>query len=324
MTSRGPLTAADLPIRDGRTYHLDLAPAELAGNVIIVGDPDRVPLLADEFLADREADRFHRGFRSITGRVRETGERVSIVTSGIGTPSLEIVLTELVALNEVDFRTRRRKALVTPLTVIRLGTCGGLQPDPGLGSLIITDYVVGLDNTGLFYDIPAPDALCRMIEERVREVLSSISLPEARFRGEIFPYAARAHPKVLVALEREALHLGIPCRRGATVSSASFFAGEGRVVTTLPVTLRDTDRALAEMETGIPGIMVENVEMEASLLLHFLGGVGYRAGVACVLIDKRADGTFLTDYRYHLMDAARVVLNAFRALAQNQPETTRG
>jgi uridine phosphorylase len=318
MESSRPFTPADLPIRDGRAYHLDLAPAELAGNIIIVGDPDRVPLLADEFLGDREADRFHRGFRSITGRVRETGERVSIVTSGIGTPSLEIVLTELVALNEVDFRTRRRKAGIKPLTIIRLGTCGGLQPEPGLGSLIVTDYVVGLDNTGLFYDIPAPDPQCRMIEQRVRELLTSISLPEARFRGEIFPYAARANPEVRVALEREALHLGVPCRRGVTVSSASFFAGEGREVAPLPVTLRETDRALAALETGIPGLMVESVEMEASFLLHFLGGVGYRAGVACVLINKRVDGTFLTDYRDHIMDAARVVLHAFRALASTR------
>jgi uridine phosphorylase len=323
MTIRRPFSAADLPVRNGRAYHLDLAPAELAGNVIIVGDPDRVPLLADEFLGDREADRFHRGFRSITGRVRDTGERVSIVTSGIGTPSLEIILTELVALNEVDLRTRRRKAWVTPLTIIRLGTCGGLQPEPKLGTLIVTDYVVGLDNTGLFYDIPAPDPHCRMIEERVRKVLSSVALTNARFQGKIFPYAARAHPEVRVALEREALHLGVPCRRGVTVSSASFFAGEGREVAPVPVTLRDMDGALAAMDTGIPGLVIESLEMEASFLLHFLGGLGYRAGVACVLIDKRADGTFLTDYRDHILDAARVVLQAFHTLPPARPAATR-
>ncbi len=323
MASRRPFTAADLPIRNGRAYHLDLSPAELAQNVIIVGDPDRVPLLADEFLGVREADRFHRGFRSITGRVRETGERVSIVTSGIGTPSLEIVLTELVALNEVDFHSRLRKTRVTPLTVIRLGTCGGLQPEPGLGSLIVTDYVVGLDNTGLFYDIPAPNPYCRLIEERVREVLASAAPTNARFRGKIFPYVARANTEVRVALEREALHLGVPCRRGVTISSASFFAGEGREVAPLPATLRGTDGALAAMDPGIPGLRVENMEMEASFLLHFLGGLGYRAGVACVLIDRRADGTFLTDYRDHMLDAARVGLQALRTLPPARPMAAR-
>ena len=101
--AKGQFKSSDLPIVDGRTYHLDLRPEDLAENIIIVGDPDRVTFIADEFLGAKEIDRFHRGLRTITGYVKETGQRVSIVTSGMGTPSLEIVLNEIVALNEIDF-----------------------------------------------------------------------------------------------------------------------------------------------------------------------------------------------------------------------------
>ncbi len=138
----------DLPLVNGRVYHLNLAPDELAQDVIVVGDPDRVPFLADELFLGREVDRFHRGFRTITGIARETGMRVSIVTTGIGAPSTEIVLNELVALNEIDFPSRSRKDSIAPLHVVRVGTSGGVNPATPIGSLAITDYVIGLDNTG--------------------------------------------------------------------------------------------------------------------------------------------------------------------------------
>jgi uridine phosphorylase len=109
MENRVNFRASDLPISEGRVYHLALSPEELAKDIIIVGDPERVSFIADEFLADRECDRYHRGLRTITGRVKETGKRVSIITSGMGTPSLEIVLNEIVALNEIDFIRKKRK-----------------------------------------------------------------------------------------------------------------------------------------------------------------------------------------------------------------------
>lgn len=310
----GPFSISDLPVRNGRVYHLDLAPGEIAENIIIVGDPDRVPFLADEFMAQRVADRNHRGFRSITGTAKGTSQKFSLITSGIGTASLEIVLNELMALNEIDFRTRKRKKKYRPLNVIRLGTSGGLQPDTELGTLVITDYVIGLDNTGLFYNASCPDSCCRLLEVRVREILASSVEPAARFKGRICPYAARAHPEVRVALEREALHLGVRCRKGITVSSSGFFANEGRRVSRINPTAPELVARLARMDTGIPGLKVENIEMEASFLLHFMGGVGYRAGVICAVIDKHCDGSMITDYLDHVRDAAQIALQVFESL----------
>lgn len=314
----GAYTSAELPLRNGRVYHLDLAPGELAGNVIVVGDPDRVPFLADEFLEGREIDRSHRGFRTITGIVRETGQRVTITTSGIGAPSSEIVLNEMAALNEFDFVTRRRKESFEPLTVVRVGTCGGLQPETELGTLIVTDYGVGLDNTGLFYDTPLPDPACGVLERRVRSRIEEEIPEDARFRGRFFPYVARADARVRVALEREALHLGVPCKRGVTVTCPGFFSEQGRTIGRVSPTIPDLGEHLADVDTGISGLKIENMEMEASIILHFLGAIGYRAGAICAVIDKRREGTFRTDYLDCIRDAARVTLRAFRVLHPTQ------
>jgi uridine phosphorylase len=138
---------SDLPIIEGKVYHLCLKPEDLANHILIVGDPERVSFIAKEYFSRIEVDKFHRGLRTITGIVRDTGQRVSIVTSGMGTPSLEIVLNEIIALNEIDFYTRTRKSVYDMLTVIRVGTSGSIQPDTELGTLIITDYAIGLDVT---------------------------------------------------------------------------------------------------------------------------------------------------------------------------------
>ncbi|MEW5949737.1 MAG: nucleoside phosphorylase [Thermodesulfobacteriota bacterium] len=311
--AEGQFKSSDLPIVDGRTYHLDLRPEELAKNIIIVGDPDRVAFIADEFLGTREIDRFHRGLRTITGCVKETGQRVSIVTSGMGTPSLEIVLNEIVALNENDFHTKKRRAEYETLTIIRVGTSGGLQPDTELGTSIITAYAVGLDNTGLFYNAPYQETF-KMLEAAVRQSIDGAISDHSRFKGKIFPYASKAHEDVVDALEREARRLGVQYKKGITVSNSGFFANQGRSMSRVPSTVPGIDALLASMDTGIKGLKVENMEMEASFLLYFMGALGYRAGVICPIIDKRDDNKFTSEYAPYIKDATKVALGALNGL----------
>ena len=308
------LSSDDLPIVNGRIYHLDLAPEELARDVILVGDPDRVPLLADELLSELEADRFHRGFRTITGVARETERRVSIVTSGIGAPSTEIVLNELAALNEIDFSTLTRKESFEPLNIVRVGTSGGLNPATPLGALVLTDYVIGLDNTGLFYDVPLPDDACAYLEEQARKVLDRAAPPGARFGGTLAPYAARADRDLLAALEQEAAALGIAHARGITISSPGFFAEQGRGVARIASTVPGMLDALERLESGRLNLNVENLEMEAGIVLHFLAGLGYRAAAVCAVINKRKERAFMADYRLQVFAGARIALRAFRRL----------
>ncbi len=313
MKNNRPLNASDLPIFDGKIYHLDLKPGEMAKDIIIVGDPERVPFIADEFLSTREVDRTHRGLRTITGHVKETGHRVSVTTSGMGTPSLEIVLNEIVALNEIDFQTRTKKEECERLSIIRVGTSGGIQPDTELGTLIVTDYAVGLDNTGLFYDVPCCDRGCEMLEERVREIIDTAIPYDSRFRGKIFPYASRAHQEIVEALAAEAGALGIKYKKGTTVSNSGFFANQGRDVSRVPLTVPDIDSLLATADTGITGQKIENMEMEASFLLHFMGALNYRAGVICAVIDKRNEDTFAEEYLKYMRDALKVALKVLQS-----------
>lgn len=314
---KGPFAPDDLPTVNGRVYHLDLAPEELAQNVIVVGDPDRVPLLADEFLEQRQVDRFHRGFRSITGIAGETGMRVSIVTTGIGAPSTEIVLNELAALNEVDFHTMTGKRSFAPLNIIRIGTSGGINPATPLGTLVLTDYVIGLDNTSLFYNIPVPDAGCALLEEQARSALERAGEPGQRFSDTVIPYAARADRDLLAALEHEATALRIAHVRGITVSSPGFFAEQGRGVAGIETTFPRLLDMLGNIDSGPIGLKVENMEMEAGILLHFLAGRGYRGGAICAVINKRSEGGFVTDYRRQMCDAARIALRAFSRLTRH-------
>lgn len=309
--------ASDLPIIDGRVYHLDLKPEELAKDIIIVGDPERVPFIADKFLDTKEVDRSHRGLRTITGCVKDTGQRVSIITSGMGTSSLEIVLNEVAALNEIDFHKKARKEKFDTINIIRVGTSGGLQPATELGTLTITDYAVGLDNTGFFYNIPYQDRGLRILEEKVREAIDSIILSNSRFKGRIFPYASRADQRVIKALEIEADRLGIKYKRGITVSNSGFFANQGRVVSRVPLTVPYIDEVLSSIDTGIDGLTIENMEMEASFLLHFMGGLGYRAGVICPVIDNRREEKFLAQYTQHIIDAANVALKTLHTLQRS-------
>lgn len=304
------ITPDDLPMVNGRVYHLDLGPRELARNVLLVGDPDRVPLLADAFLLSRQVDRSHRGFRSITGVCRENGLPVSIISTGIGAPSTEIVLNELAALNEIDFDTMTRKASFQPLSLIRVGTSGGLNPLTTAGSLALSDYVIGLDNTGLFYDVPPADDICTALERLAGDALHRASDGGARFRGAVVPYAARADRELLAALQQEAALRGVPHARGITLSSAGFFAEQGRGVARIRPSY---PRLLDELEAidGSPwGLAVENMEMEAGIVLHFLAGMGYRAAAVCVVVNSRRRGTFLTDFRPHILDAAAIALGA--------------
>lgn len=314
MKNEGFFRPSDLPIIDGKVYHLDLKPEELAKNIIIVGDPERVPFIADEYFSDKEVDRFHRGLRTITGSVKETAQRVSIITSGMGTPSLEIILNEIVALNEIDFLKKTRKAEYGMVTIIRVGTSGGLQQDTELGTLVITDYAVGLDNTGLFYDAPCCEESLKILEDRIREAIDSSIPNNSHFKGKIFPYASKAHRDVVKELEKEAQRLGIKYKRGVTVSNSGFFANQGRAVSRVPLTIPEIDGVLSVVDTGIEGLKIENMEMEASFLLHFMGALGYRAGVVCPVIDNRREGKFTAQYTRYIRDAARIALNTLHTL----------
>jgi uridine phosphorylase len=233
----------------------------------------------------------------------------------MGTPSLEIVLNELVALNEIDFSTRAHKATFPRLHVIRVGTSGGLQASTRLGTSIITTYALGMDNTGLFYETPCLDQTCARLERELAEAVEKAASPDSRFRGKIHPYVSRAEPAVVQALTQAAKDLGVAAKTGLTVSNSGFFAPQGRDISRLRPSTPDLDRFFSEFDPGLGGQRIENMEMEASFLLHFLGGLGHWGGAICPAIANRRDNTFDHDYLTAIEGATRTALLALARLS---------
>ena len=322
MVKGAPFSTSDLIVNEGRIYHLDIRPEDMAPNILIVGDPGRTTSIADEFMTDLELNHEHRGLRTVTGRVKETRRRVTVTTSGMGTPSLEIVANELVALNEIDFGTRTRKdAPYRMLNIIRVGTSGGLQEETALGTPIISAYAIGMDNTGLFYENQYPRsqrerATCHRIKELVQRSLDSKIAPDATFAGEIRPYVTAANGDLVHAMAKAASRLQVEYEIGITVSSSGFFANQGRALARTSLTVPDIDSLFADLDTGFLRMRCENMEMETSFLLHFFGGLGYRAGSICPVLANRQRETTMADYSRSIRDATRIALHALAALGK--------
>jgi uridine phosphorylase len=327
-----PFTASDLPVdAEGRIYHLQLKPEQVAPDILLVGDPGRAEMIGATFLHDLELEHEHRGLVTVTGTSEITGARATIIspvratvaTSGIGTPSLEIVVQELVALHEIDLTTRTPKRQFPRLHVIRVGTSGGLQASTVLGTPIITSYAIGLDNTGLFYPVPYPDGTCERLEGEMADLVKSAMRPGSRFYGKIQPYVARAEPALVDALLQASAELGVSTRLGLTVSACGFFAPQGRDVTRLRPSIPDLDRVLSDYDPRVDGQRIENMEMESSFLLHFLGGLGHWAGSICPAIANRRQDTFDPDYQEAVKNATRVALLALANLRSREPDLQR-
>lgn len=324
-----PFSASDLPIDDeGRIYHIQTKPGQIAPDILIVGDPGRAEMIGSTFLRDIEFEHEHRGLVTVTGIAEITGEpatiitplRTTVATSGIGTPSLEIVINELVLLNEIDFRTRTRKSEFPRLHVIRVGTSGALQASTKLGTPIITSYAIGLDNTGLFYETPFQDDTCERLEREVYQVLVNSMSGASRFCGKINPYVGRSEPALVDALSSAAAALGIPTKVGLTVSNCGFFAPQGRDTARIKPTIPDLDRILSEFNPNVGDQRIENLEMEASFLIHFLGGLGYWAGAICSAVAHRRHNTFDHHYQESIKNAINIALLTLATIRSRNPD----
>jgi uridine phosphorylase len=324
-----PFAASDLPFdANGRIYHLEITPEQLAPNVIMVGDPGRAEMIGSTFLHDIEIEHEHRGLVTVTGISDMTGEKATIIspikttvtTSGMGAPSLEIVIQELIALNEIDAKTRLPKSDFPKLLIIRIGTCGGLQKTTQLGTPIITSYAIGMDNTGLFYEIPYQDETCERLEKEMGQLIRDSTKKESRYYGKIHPYVSRAEPTVVNALAEASEMLGLTSKVGLTASCSGFFAAQGRNIARNQPTIPDLDAILAAYDPKVNGQRIENMEMETSFLTHFLGGLGYWGGSICTAIANRREDTFLPEYQDAVRDTIKIALLAMANIRQRYPD----
>ena len=273
---------------DGSVFHLHVRPEQLADKIILVGDPGRVQTVASHF--DRlECDIQSREFHTITGWFQ--GKRISVVSTGIGCDNIDIVLNELDALANIDFETRTEKDQLRSLELVRIGTCGGLQPNTPVGTYIASCKSIGFDGLLNFY--AGRNEVCDLaFEEAFKQHMHWNPLLCA-------PYVIDANPELI---ERVA---GKEMVRGVTIACGGFFGPQGRELR-IPLADPDQNRKVEAFE--YQGWKITNFEMESSALAGLARLMGHRAMTCCMVIANRLAGEANTGYKGTIDGLIRLVL----------------
>lgn len=274
---------------DGSIFHLHLKPEQLADRVILVGDPERVTQIA-AYLDEKECDVQSREFHTVTGSYK--GKRLSVVSHGIGGDNIDIVLTELDALANVDFRTRTVNPVFRQLTLVRIGTSGGLQPETPVGAYIAAEKSIGFDGVLYFYAGTEAVRDLPMEEELVRQLAWPI-------KG-LRPYIVSADPSLVEQITRN----DIP--RGFTIAANGFYGPQGREIR-LPLadpSLNEKIRSFRYLNRP-----VTNFEMESASLAGLASLMGHRALTVCCIIAGRVDKNMNTSYQDSLSSLIGKVLD---------------
>jgi len=296
---------SEIVIKDGKVLHLGLAKGQLAANVFFVGDPARAFRVASRFDAISCEVR-NREYVTITGSY--SGMPISVIGTGIGVDNVEIAVVEAYGVHAFDFTTAMRDATASPMKFIRIGTSAGVQDDVEPGTLAISTYGLGLDNAGLYYDHPPADDIVTDIERQAHRILADATPPGARFRNKIIPYASRATPAAVAALEREAAALGMDYVSGITAATPGFYGPSSRYIEGLSNTVPSIKTRLAALRAGRHRVV--NMEMESSLLFHLAGHLGYTVGTVCPVISKPTAAAAILDYAASVENAIGVALGA--------------
>jgi len=273
--------------QDGSIFHLHMKPEQLADSIILVGDPSRVGI-GKPFLHEIECEGASREFVWATGRYN--GKRITILSTGIGTDNIDIVMTELDALANIDFATRELKPQHKTLRLVRLGTCGAIQPDIPLGSFILSHYSVGFDGLMNWYDNREEVTDAQMEEA----FMSYMNWP----KHLTTPYFARGAQSLIDLFADSTV-------RGMTISSPGFYGPQGRSV---------------RLKTAIPNMLekieafrygdwkITNFEMEGSALAGMAGHLGHDAITVCCAIAHRYYKEANTDYKPRVLELLKIVL----------------
>lgn len=278
---------------DGSAFHIHLKPEELADNVILVGDPGRVDMVA-EFLEDIEFRHQSREFVSVTGRRR--GTRITVLSTGIGTDNIDIVMTELDALANVDFSTREVKPEHRTLNVLRIGTSGAIQADIPLGSYIFSQISVGCDGLLNWYADRDKITLAEMEEAFMAHVGWDPRLPS--------PYFVEASRKLADKFADCTV-------KGVTISASGFYGPQGRVVR-IGLAMPDMIEKFESFRFG--EYRITNFEMESSALAGLCKHLGHNAGTVCCAIANRHLKSSNPDYKAQVRGLVELALDKMSEL----------
>ncbi|MDY4029667.1 MAG: nucleoside phosphorylase [Alloprevotella sp.] len=281
---------------DGSVFHLHLRPEQLAQKVILVGDPGRVQTVAAH-LDHIECDVASREFHSVTGTMN--GTRLTIISTGIGCDNIDIVLNEIDALANIDFATRRLRPTLRSLQIVRIGTCGGLQPDTPVGTFIASEKSIGFDGLLNFY--AGRDAVCDT-------ALEQAFLRHMQWQGHqciAHPYVASADRRLLDAIAADDMV------RGITVACGGFFGPQGRE---LRLPLADPMQNEKIEAFSYNGLRITNFEMESSAVAGLSALMGHQALTCCMVIANRRALNADANYKQRIDTLIRIVLERLTAL----------
>lgn len=274
--------------KDGSIFHLNLLPEDISNKIIIVGDPGRVDMIGSLF-SDIRVRKENREFRTITGTY--DNQEITVISSGIGTDNIDILVNELDALVNIDLQTVLAKEEITSLTIIRLGTSGGLRADVPTGSCVLTETAIGFDGLLHFYE-----GYDWILDTDLSDVLTMhLEWPDTLS----YPYAVNANKELVQLFSNEGFLKGI------TVSAPGFYAPQGRKLR-LETFDHEINDKLAEFE--FRGRKICNYEMESSAIYGLSALLGHRALTICLVIGNRVTGEFVEDYKPIMKDLALKVL----------------
>ena len=274
---------------DGSCFHLHLRPEQLADRVILVGDPARVDTVASHF-DTKECEVSNREFHTITGTYK--GKRITCQSHGIGCDNIDIVANELDTLANIDYNTREEKDKHRTLTMVRIGTCGGLQPFTPTGSFIASVKSIGFD--GLLNYYAGRNNVCDLkLEEAFKQHMNWDPIKGA-------PYVSIADRELIEQIAKDDMV------RGYTISCGGFYGPQGRVLRA-PIADPQQNEKIESFEYD--GMHICNFEMESSALAGLASLLGHRAMTCCMVIANRYAKQMNTEYKNSIDTLIEKVLN---------------
>jgi uridine phosphorylase len=274
---------------DGSIFHLHLKPEFLADKVILVGDPGRVSLVASHF-DTKECEVESREFRTITGTYK--GKRITVQSTGIGCDNIDIVVNEMDALANIDFATRTEKDQLRSLSFVRIGTCGGLQPNTPEGTFVASVKSIGFDGLLNFY--AGRNEVCDLdFEKKFKEHMNWNPLL-------CQPYVIDNNEELLNRIAADDMV------RGVTIACGGFFGPQGRE---LRIPLADPEQNKKVEAFEYKGLRITNFEMESSALAGLSRLMGHKAMTCCMVIANRVAGKANANYKNSIDGLIQKVLD---------------
>lgn len=277
---------------DGSVFHLHIRPEQLANNVILVGDPGRVEMFRE--LLDVECENASREFVWMTGR--RNNSRITVLSTGIGTDNIDIVMTELDALANVDFQTREVLPEHKTLNILRIGTCGAVQPDIPVGSFIFSHISIGTDSVLNWYTDRDKVALLDFEEAFKKHTNWPACLGD--------PYFVRNSDKLIKLFEDCTV-------KGMTISAPGFYGPQGRSVRQ---TLAIPDLVEKYESFSFGGYRITNIEMESSAIAGMSAKLGHNSGTVCCAIANRHLKEAQPDYKPRVKELLSICVEKLSSL----------